>query len=150
MRNSPTTIGNRSDTGAAILLGSVLGLILGGALVTGFCGWRLWAANASAAGSTLTNPPSTTVPSPTYASPPNSSDQSSKGYRLYPATSLPNATGQPTSGDLETFDPYQTPAYSNPYNAPASQRLPSPTMPSASADSEADSYGQISDPPSFP
>ncbi|MBC8876448.1 MAG: hypothetical protein H8E44_44030 [Planctomycetes bacterium] len=125
MHDSKKSTGRAPRTGTAVLLGSVLGLILGGTLVTGICGWQLWAANAAEAAASTGDAADTRLPTPTYA--PGASpyatpyDTGSNGYGT--------SSGQPTYGSSGSYG--SAPAYSD--SSQASQ--PANTDPEASGPS---------------
>lgn len=122
MRESQTNTSRTSNTGAAVLLGSVLGVILGGGLVTGVCGWKLWAASQSAKVEAGTR----TVPAATYTTTPQTT---SPYVRSKPAVrndsvgvpgSSQNSYGYPAgySGNVNAAQPATAkPAPTNPYSA---------------------------------
>ena len=122
MHDSKEPTGTTPRTGSAVLLGSVLGLILGGMLVTGICGWQLRAANAAEAAASPGGATYTTVPSPTYA--PGSSPYATP--YASGATGYGTSSGQSAYGSSTSYG--SAPAYSN--STPASQ--PANTNPEAS------------------
>jgi len=156
MHDSEKSTGSIPRTSTAVLLGSVLGLILGGTLVTGICGWQLWAANVAEAAASTGDAADTTLPTPTYA--PGSSPYatpydtgstgygtssgetaygSSASYGSAPAYSDSSPTGQPTN----TYPKASGPATSRyaPGNVPDSAKPTSPYAPAASENNKEDS-----------
>ncbi len=146
MHDPQTSTRKTSNTGAAVLLGSVLGVIVGGTVVAGFCGWQLWAANLSAkVESTTRTVPAATFPpasaSP-YATPAagysvgGTSGNSQSGYGSYPATSGYSSGIQPASGNPGSSGTYGQPSYN-----PASPVPTDPKAPTASDTEQDDSDG---------
>jgi hypothetical protein len=147
MRDDSKKSGGPSDTAAAVLLGSVVGLILGSTLAAGICGWKLWAAETAA-----TDGSSSRVPSPTYTAPASAYPSYSSGpssYGTYPVQPTLDAAGQPTGDNAQQPGYYSGPtyggsystseagsAYSAPGYVPSSPTLPDSAEPAPSEDEE--------------